>query len=99
MKFLALEKEIPGTAESSCTPALLRRESARAWELTQQGIFREMYFRSDTHEAIIVLEADSIESARSALQSLPLMKAGLIDFDVAPLVPYDGFARLFSQQH
>jgi hypothetical protein len=30
------------------------------------------------------------------LTPLPLVQAGLIDFDLIPLVAYDGFARLFA---
>jgi hypothetical protein len=29
------------------------------------------------------------------LGTLPLVKAGLISFELMPLVPYPGFARLF----
>jgi hypothetical protein len=32
------------------------------------------------------------------LSELPLMRAGLIDFQVIPLVAYPGFARLFAQK-
>jgi len=40
MKFLALENEVPGIDENRFTQDILRRESAQAWELMQQGIFR-----------------------------------------------------------
>ncbi|MFZ1978529.1 MAG: superoxide dismutase [Bacteroidota bacterium] len=96
MKFLALEKEIPDIGENRFTPEILRMESMQAWKLTQQGVFREIYLRSDRHEAVIMMECDSLESAHAALNSLPLMQAGLITFDIAPLVPYNGFARLFA---
>jgi len=31
------------------------------------------------------------------IDSLPLVAAGLIDFDLVPLKPYPGFARLFAE--
>ena len=34
---------------------------------------------------------------QQALDSLPLVQAGLIHFDVIPLVPYPGFMRLFGR--
>jgi hypothetical protein len=40
-----------------------------------------------------VLECDSADEARRQL-SEPLMRAGLIDFQVIPLVAYAGFARI-----
>jgi hypothetical protein len=36
-----------------------------------------------------------LEDAKKALDTLPLVKAGLISFELMPLVPYPGFARLF----
>jgi hypothetical protein len=36
-------------------------------------------------------------AAREAIDSLPLVAAGLIDFDLVPLKPYPGFARLFAK--
>ena len=94
MKILALEKEIPGATAEDFN-RLGKAEAARAWELTQAGVFREMYFRSDTPSAVLVLECADVQEAREVLDSLPLVTAGLIDFEIIPLMPYPGFARLF----
>jgi hypothetical protein len=45
---------------------------------------------------VLVLECADAAAARAALSSLPLVHAGLIEFEIVPLVPYDGFARLFG---
>jgi hypothetical protein len=95
MKILALEQEIPGTKNEDFTPHL-KAEAVRVWELYQAGVLRELYFRQDRSEAVLVLECASVEEAHDALNSLPLVKEGLITFDVIPLVPYPGFARLFA---
>jgi len=47
-------------------------------------------------QAVLVLEAAGPEEARQALETLPLVQAGLIEFQILPLIPYDGFARLFA---
>lgn len=94
MKFIALEQEVPGTTEEQFRPHL-RAEAFRAWELTQAGVFREIYFRADADAAVIVLECATTEEAQAALGSLPLVVHGLIRFEVIPLKPYSGFARLF----
>ena len=96
MKLLALEKPLPGVGDSQFTEALLRAEAAKAWELHQAGLVRELYFRADRDETVLVLECAGIEEARKLLADLPLVKAGLIDFEIVPLKPYPGFARLFS---
>ncbi len=97
MKLLALERPVPGVADASFTPDLLRREAARAWELHLLGDIRELYFRADRHEAVLVLEADDVAGARRILAQLPLVQAGLIDFEIVPLRAYPGFARLFER--
>ena len=93
--ILAIEKEVPGVAEDQFTEELLRAEAAKAWELYQAGILREAYFTADTHEAVLILECADAGEARSRLSELPLVRAGLIDFNVLPLAPYPGFERLF----
>lgn len=96
MKILAIERELPGaTAEQFA--ALGKPEAARAWELTQAGVFREIYFCQDRSVAVIVLECADRAEAEHVLGTLPLVQAGLITFDVYPLRAYPGFARLFGE--
>jgi muconolactone delta-isomerase len=96
MKILALEIEQPQATASQFEPHL-RAEAARAYALYQAGILRELHFRADRHSAVLVLECPSLDEARAALDSLPLVQAGLIRFELIPLAPYPGFARLFSE--
>lgn len=95
MKILAIEKDLPGITQEKMNP-FLREESARAWELYQDGILRELYFRADVPGAVLVMEAGSIEEVEKALATLPLVREGLVAFDLIPLAPYPGFARLFA---
>jgi hypothetical protein len=95
MKILALEKEVSGVTAGAFKP-YHKEEAARVWELYQAGVFREMYFRQDESSAVLILECDSVEQARGLLDTLPLVREGLITFDVIPLVPYPGLARLFG---
>lgn len=95
MKILALEREVPGTPAHAFAPHL-KAEALRAWELVQNGVIRELYFDRDQHTAVLMLECADLDAARAALAALPLVAAGLITFDLIPLVPYSGFARLFT---
>jgi muconolactone delta-isomerase len=95
MKLLALERELPDATVEAFRP-LLKDEARRVWELQQSGELREIYFHADQHTAVLVLECTDIEAARHLLATLPLVEAGLITFDLIPLIPYDGFARLFA---
>ncbi len=82
-----------------CACPLNRAPQAKAlqtWELHQQGIIRELYFRANRNEAILVLECDDMEAAQKALAILPFVEQKLIAFDLIPLKAYPGFARLFA---
>jgi hypothetical protein len=95
MKILALERDL---APNSPVPqALLEAEAHAAWSLQQAGIIRELHFRNDRPEAVLVLECDHLDHARASLAKLPLVNAGRIEFELIPLRPYPGFARLFKK--
>jgi hypothetical protein len=97
MKILAMERELPGAAAAQFQTHAAD-EAAHVWELYKAGVIRETYFNADRHEAVLVLECDDVATARAALSTLPLVRAGLITFDLIPLIPYDGFARLFKEE-
>lgn len=79
MKVLAIEKEAAAaTAEEFNAHA--KAEAARVWELHQSGVIRELYFREDRPEAVLILECADAKEADRVLDSLPLVKAGLITF-------------------
>ena len=45
---------------------------------------------------MLTLECDDVGEARRMLATLPLVAAGLIDFELIPLRAYPGFGRLFA---
>ncbi len=94
MKILALEQDVAGTA-GALRPDALEQEARRVWELTQSGVVREAYFRGDRSAAVLMLECASVDEARTILATLPLVSLGVIQFELIPLTPYPGFARLF----
>ena len=96
MKVLALGRDVipqddPRFAE------LRPAEARRVWELYQSDVLREVYFRADRPNGVLMFEVPDLAAARAAVDSLPLVAAGLIDFDLVPLQPYPGFARLFRE--
>ena len=96
MKILALEHELPeATADKFWVHA--RDEARTVWALHQAGVIREMYFRADRSEAVLVLECASVNEAWEVLTTLPLVQNRLITFDVIPLKPYSGIERLFEK--
>ncbi len=96
MKIIAIEHEMPGARAEQFEPHL-QAEARHVWDLYQSGLIREAYFRADRSEAVLILECPTFDDASLALDSLPLVQAGLIRFELIPLSPYPGFARLFRQ--
>jgi hypothetical protein len=96
MKILAMERETPGVRPEQFAPHL-KVEARRIWDLYQAGLIREFYFRRDHSEAVLIMECSSADEAGRALGTLPMVLAGLITFDIIPLIPYPGFSRLFME--
>lgn len=95
MRIIAIEVEKPGHDKRDFVPHL-RDEAKQGWELYKKGFIREMYFRDDKPEAVLILEAKDLKEAKEKLSELPLVKNGLITFELIPLKPYHGFERLFG---
>ena len=96
MRVLAIERPVDGVTSDRFTPELLADEARRVWELQQTDAVREIHFRADEPLAVLTLECGGAADAEAILATLPLVAAGLIDFEVLPLVAYPGFARLFG---
>lgn len=95
MKVLAFEKEVPGATDKDYATHL-KAESIKVWELYQADVIREVYFRRDLPAAVLVLECTGLPEAEQILSTMPLVKEGLITFELVPLRPYPGFERLFA---
>ena len=96
MKILALETERRPISAAEYAP-YLEDEARAVWNLAQGGVVREIYFRDDRPQTVIILEAESVGEAQDILVRLPLAMAGLIEFEVIGLQPYPGYARLFTK--
>ncbi len=98
MKIIALEHEVEGTSKADFGRHLTA-ETIRVMELLQSGELREIYFRGDHPVAVLFLECETVARARDLLDTLPLVQAGLITFEVIPLQPYPGYLRLLRSQN
>lgn len=94
MKILALEKEVAGINWSNQTE-VLKQEALQVYQLQKSGTIREIYF-SQNHCAVIILESDNASAAKKILNELPLVRNGLVDFEVMELTPYNGLDRIIE---
>ncbi len=96
MRILAIERPVAGVTGDQFTPQIAAAEARRAWELHQSGLIRELYFHASEPMSVLALECAGTAEADAVLASLPMVAAGLIEFEVLPLRAYPGFARLFG---
>jgi hypothetical protein len=94
MKYLAIETEVEGVDWNNSNP-ILKEEAKVALKLFEQGLIREMYF-DEENCAVLILECQSKNEATETLSMLPLVKAGMIRFEIRELKPYTGFSRLIE---
>jgi hypothetical protein len=96
MQFVLLASIVEGTPSEKVGP-LLKPESLRAWELYAAGTFRWLLSRGDTRGVVAMIEAKDLAEAQSAVDSLPLVKEGMLHTQIIPCTPYTGFDRLFAK--
>lgn len=96
MRIIAIQKEASGLNKRDFVPHL-RDEARQGWELYKDGFLREVYYKADRPEVVLILECDSVEKAKEKLSTLPLVQQNLISFELIPLKPYHGYERLFDK--
>ena len=94
MKILATETELKKLSANSDKEILIA-EARTVLELQQKNILREIYF-DQNHCAVLMLECADKAEAEKILADLPLVKSGLISFEIKELHPYTGFSRLLK---
>ena len=94
MKILALERGIEGV-EWNNTEKLLEQEAQYVFQLYLSDNLREIYFTEDNN-AVLVMETVDKKTAKKLLDTLPLVKSGMIKFEIMELKPYTGFERIYK---
>lgn len=95
MRFIATSKDT-NSADWYGKEEILRNEALRIWNLQQEEIVRDIWFTQPGNDAILVLECDNLETAQALVADFPLVKAGLIEFQIVQIKPYNGLRRLFK---
>jgi muconolactone delta-isomerase len=94
MQILALSRRLPGTTPEQLA-ALAADEARVAHELLVQGLVRSIHMCPERPGSMVVLECADLDAARAALQRLPMVRDGLITFDLSRMLPYTGYEALF----
>ncbi len=95
MKIFAIDKSKPGVEFAQIKP-LLEPEAKVLWAGYMKGVYRECHYRRDKGGVLLVLECDDVEQAKKHLSELPLVKEGLIEFELFPVGPFMSLSVLFA---
>jgi hypothetical protein len=84
MQILAISKKQDGTTPEKMGPHLAE-EVKHTLEAYLDGKIRNFWFKVGSMGVVLMLESADEDEARSIINELPLVVAGLIDFDLIPL--------------
>jgi muconolactone delta-isomerase len=92
MQFLAISRMRTDLYTDADFAPMLEDEAQRARTLYVEGSVRQIWSRGDKRGACSILEANSADAAHAFIESLPLVKAGMLELEnLVPLLPYRGF--------
>lgn len=95
MRFVSICRPVDGAGMEQFQP-YLEAEVRYGWDNYKNGTFREIYFRQDVLGVVVMVEADSLDAARAAVENFPLARAGLVSFETIPVGPFTNWEMLFA---
>lgn len=95
MRFVSICRPLDGAGMEQFQP-YLDAEIRYGWDNYKNGTFREIYFRQDMLGVVVMVEADSLDAARAAVENFPLARAGLVSFETIPVGPFTNWEMLFA---
>lgn len=96
MQYIAIDKNIEGVTEDQLRPHL-PAELAATLQLYLSDKVRNFYFRKDRPGVILLMEVAHQGEAEELLATLPLVKLGLLAFELIPVGPLEPLALLLSK--
>lgn len=98
MQILALSRRLSGVGPEQLA-AHAQAEAAAAFALIEAGVIRSVHLCPERPGSMVVLECAGLEEARAALAQLPMVRAGLIEFELSRMLPYTAVKALFRPEH
>lgn len=96
MRFFVVCRIPPGASRKGVIK-LIRDEARAVWKLYESGLVRELFYLDQLAGAALSCEADSLEDVKKGVETLPMIRDGLLVPEYIPLHPYTGFGKLFTK--
>lgn len=86
MKVLCISKwtKAPTPEERD---AILPKEVPATLKLYLDGVIEQMWFKQDVPGVVFLVNAESVDAAKTHLHALPMGQVGMMDFDFIPVGP------------
>ena len=97
MKVLCISKwtRAPSPEERA---AILPKEVRATLRLYLDGVIEQMWFKLDAPGVVFLVNAESVDGAKTQLHGLPWGQAGLMDFDFIPVGPLAPLGMLIAEK-
>lgn len=92
MRFVVVATRSTAFTAEQFAP-LMPDEEKRARQLYADGVLRDIHSRSDGNGAILTFEAADEAAVEAALDSLPLVREGMLGYVIYGTLPYRGFCN------
>jgi hypothetical protein len=76
--------------------ALLQKEVPHTLSMYLEGPIEQFWFRQDRPGPIFLMEVNSIEEAKTAVNAMPIVVAGVASYDFIPVGPLAPLGRLIA---
>jgi len=97
MKVLCVSKwtRAPTPAERD---AIMPKEVPATLKLYLDGVIEQMWFKLDVPGVVFLVNAESVDAAKTHLHALPWGQAGMMDFDFIPVGPLAPLRMLIADK-
>jgi hypothetical protein len=75
---------------------IMPKEVPDTLQLYLDGKIEQFWFRQDRPGVIFLMNVDSVDEARAAVDKLPLTEGGFMSFELTPVGPLAPLARLIQ---
>ncbi len=97
MKILAIPKAVSSASANAFDAELINAEVDAVLRLYQADVIREIYSRSNSRGIVFFLEGDNLDEVKTLLSDLPAVQRGILDIELIPLAPFQGFLRTIPE--
>jgi len=97
MQVLAIVTRAKARTDAEVVPYRVP-EGRGVWALLRRSVVRRVWSRADQPGAVLLLEVGSRADASDAMMSLPLVRDGLVEFQLIELAPFLALEHLFGPQ-